>query len=138
MKKYEITKNGIDDYILRYKEKEIHLKPTVNVVNKMQEVNKNARINMLLDISKKGMTLKELVKEEKKDGKTYYDNSLKEELEKIYIEQETSNVFQEEIKEMTGMTLIELLQDIELNDEEEIKEFSTELGQVMIGRFPSR
>ena len=138
MKKYEIIKNGVDDYTLKYKDKEINFKSTIDVVNQMQEVNKNARVNMLLDITKKGMSLKDLVKEEKKDGKTYYDNTTKTELEKIYIEEETSKVFQKEIEKMLGMTLIEVLKEIGLTEENEINEFSTELGQVMIGQFPSK
>ena len=138
MKKYEIIKNGVDDYTLKYKDKQINFKSTIEIVSKMQEVNKKARINMILDLSQKGMNIKDLIKEEKKDGKTYYDNTNKTELEKIYIEEETSKVFQEEIKNMLGMDLISLLQDIGLTEEEEINNFSTELGQVMIGQFPSK
>ena len=138
MKKYEIIKNGVDDYTLKYKDKQINFKSTIEIVSKMQEVNKRARVNMILDLSQKGMNIKDLVKEEKKDGKTYYDNTNKTELEKIYIEEETSKVFQEEIKNMLGMDLISLLQDIGLTEENEINDFSTELGQVMIGQFPSK
>ena len=138
MKKYEIVKNGVDDYTLKYKDKQINFKSTIEIVSKMQEVNKRARVNMILDLSQKGMNIKDLVKEEKKDGKTYYDNTNKTELEKIYIEEETSKVFQEEIAKMLGMDLISLLQDIGLTEETEINEFSTELGQVMIGQFPSK
>lgn len=138
MKKYEIVKNDVDDYTLKYKDKQINFKSTIEIVSKMQEVNKRARVNMILDLSQKGMNIKDLVKEEKKDGKTYYDNTNKTELEKIYIEEETSKVFQEEIAKMLGMDLISLLQDIGLTEEAEINEFSTELGQVMIGQFPSK
>ena len=135
-KKYEIIKNGIDDYTLKYKDKEINFKSKVKLVEKMQEVNKTARVNMMLDLAEKGKNIKDLVKEQKKDGKTYYDNSLKEEIEKIYIEEETGKVFMKEIEEMLGIGLQELINEIGL-DEKEITEFSTELGQAMIGNFPS-
>lgn len=138
MKKYEIIKNGVDNYTLKYKDKQIDFKSTIEIVSKMQEVNKRARINMILDLSQKGMNVKDLVKEEKKDGKTYYDNTNKTELEKIYIEEETSKVFQEEIKNMLGMDFMSILQDIGLTEEEEINDFSTELGQIMVGQFPSK
>lgn len=135
-KKYQIIKNGKDDYTLKYQDKEINFHSSVQIVKKMQEVSKIARLKMMIELSKQGITIKDLVKEEKKDGKTYFDNSNKEEIEKIFIEQETGQVFQEEIKEMLGMELIELLEDIGLNEEEEIKEFSEELGKVMIGQSP--
>ena len=135
-KKYEIIKNGIDDYTLKYKDKEINFKSKVKIVEKMQEVNKTARVNMMLDLAEKGKSIKDLVKEQKKDGKTYYDNSLKEEIEKIYIEEETGKVFMKEIEEMLGIGLQELINEIGL-DEKEITDFSTELGQAMIGNFPS-
>lgn len=137
-KKYEILKNGLDDYVLKYKDKEIKFNSVVKIVDKMQEVNKNARMKMILDLSKQGMTVKDLIIEEKKDGKTYYNNSNKEELEQAYIQEETSKVFQGAIKEMLGMELMELLQEIGLENEEEIKEFSTELGKIMVGNFPRR
>ena len=137
-KKYDILKNGLDDYVLKYKDKEIKFNSTIKIVDKMQEVNKNARMKMILDLSKQGMTIKDLIIEEKKDGKTYYNNSNKEELEQAYIQEETSKVFQEAIKEMLGIELMELLQEIGLENEEEIKEFSTELGKIMVGNSPRR
>lgn len=136
IKKYEIVKNGKDDYSLKYKDKEIKFHTNVGIVKRVQEVQKIARVKMILSLSKEGITYKDLVKEQKIDGKTYYDNSNKEELEKIFIEEEMGNVFQEEIKNMMGKDLIELLEDIGLSEEDEVKEFSEELGKVMVGQFP--
>lgn len=135
-KKYEIIKNGMDDYSLKYKDKEIKFHTNVGIVKKVQEVQKSARVKLIMDLAKEGISIKELVKEQKKDGKTYYDNSNKEELEKIYIQQEMGEVFQEEIEKMMGMPLTDLLQEIGLTDEKEVEEFSTELGKVMVGQTP--
>lgn len=136
-KKYEIIKNGVDDYILKYKEKEIKFKSSVQLVNDMQEGNKRERIKMLMDLSKEGMSLKDFVKEEKKDGKTYYDNTNKAELEKIYIEEMNGQIFMESVEKMMNMTLEKIIEEIGLETNEEIIEFSKDLGSAMIGKFPS-
>ena len=135
-KKYEIIKNGQDDYTLKYKDKEINFHSNVGIVKEMQEAQKNARVKLIMDLADRGKSIKNLVIEEKRDGKTYYDNSSKEELEKIYVEKETEEVFQKEIKEMTGMGLVELISDIGLNEEKETEAFANELGKIMIGQSP--
>jgi hypothetical protein len=63
----------------------------------MQEANRIARLKMISDLAKENMSIKDLIKETKKDGKTYYDNSSKEELEKAYIEETNSKIFLETI-----------------------------------------
>ena len=137
MKKYEIIKNGKDDYTLKYKDQEINFKSTINIVNELQKVNKKARLNLILDLEEQGKTLKDLVKEEKRDGKTYFDNTNRLELEKIYIEDEQSKVFQDMITKMLGKDLFTLISEMELTTEEEISGFSEELGKVMAGQTPS-
>lgn len=133
--KYEFIKNGKDDYTLKYKDQEINFKATVDIVKRIQEVPRLARISMISDLNKKGMTLKELTKEIKKDGKTYYDNSNKDELEKTYIEEEQSKMFQQMIEEMFNKTMLDLFNEIGLITEEEVKEFSTKIGEILTGRF---
>lgn len=137
-KKYEFIQRGKDDYILKYKDKEIEFSSSVDIVKKMQEAIKNARLKMIFDLGKNNMTIKDLIKEEKKDGKTYFDNSNKDELEQIYLQDEQSKVFLEVTEKMFGMELEKLLIDMDLTDTKEIEEFSTELGRVLVGQFPSR
>lgn len=135
MKKYEIIKNGKDDYTLKYKDQEINFKSTINIVSKLQEVNKKARLKLILDLEEQGKTIKDLTKEQKLDGKTFYDNSSKLELEKIYIEEEQAKVFQDVIEEMLGKDLMTLLSDMDITDEKEVEEFSKEIGEIMAGQF---
>ena len=125
--KYEFIKNGVDDYTLKYKDKEIKFHSTVGIVSRLQESIKNARLKMVLDLTKQGISIKELTKEIKENGKTYYDNTNKDELEKIYLQEEQTKIFQEIIKEM-----------FDKKTEEEISTFSTQLGKVIIGQFPSK
>lgn len=136
-KKYEIIKNGLDDYTLKYKDQEINFNSNVDLNTKMQSVYKKARIKMIQELGQAGMTVKELTKEIKKDGKTYYDNSNKEELEKAYIEDEKGNVFLECVKEMTGKDFTELMTEIGIEEEKEAAELGKELGEVLSGTFPS-
>lgn len=136
--KYEFIKNGVDDYTLKYKDKEIKFHSTVGIVSRLQESIKNARLKMVLDLTKQGISIKELTKEIKENGKTYYDNTNKDELEKIYLQEEQTKIFQEIIKEMFDKTIEELIIEIGLETEEEISTFSTQLGKVIIGQFPSK
>jgi hypothetical protein len=135
MKKYEFIKNGVDDYTLKYKDKEINFKSNVNIVNSLQDSISKARMNMIKDLAKEGMTIKDLVIERKENGKTYYDNTNKEELEKAYLEKEQSKVFIEIIEKLFGMSVEDLFIDMELTNVEESTQFSEELGKILVGNF---
>lgn len=137
MEKYKITKNGVDDYTLEYGEKKFDFHTDLKMMSKIQGATKTARLKMINDATKEGISLKEYTKEIKKDGKTYYDNTNKEELEKIYIDDEISNVFNEICKENFNQDLMTLIQDIGLDDNE-IEKFSQELGEALLGKTPSR
>lgn len=135
MKKYEFIKNGVDDYTLKYKDKEINFKSNVNIVNNLQDSISKARMNMIKDLAKEGMTIKDLIIERKENGKTYYDNTNKEELEKAYLEKEQSKVFIEIIEKLFGMSVEDLFIDMELTSVEESTQFSEELGKILVGNF---
>ena len=135
MKKYEFIKNGVDDYTLKYKNKEINFKSNVSIVNNLQDSISKARMNMIKDLAKEGMTIKDLVIERKENGKIFYDNTNKEELEKAYLEKEQSKVFIEIIEKLFGMSVEDLFIDMELTSVEESTQFSEELGKILVGNF---
>lgn len=134
---YEIIKNGTDDYTLKYKDKEINFHTDISIMRDMQSISKRARVKMVTDLSKQGVSLKDFTIEKKENGKTYFDNSNKAELEKAYIDEETAIVFNEIIEKQFGMDLLSLLQDIGLENEKDIEKFSTELMTALIGKTPS-
>lgn len=136
--KYEISKLSMDEYVLKYKNEEIKFNSKVDFVSKLQNVNKEARLRMINDLAEKGKTIKSLIKEEIKDGKTYVDNSNKDYIEKAYIEEVQSEVFNKIIKEMLGKDLQELVMDIGLDSEEEVNKFGEELGNILVGRFQGK
>ena len=125
--KYTITKNGVDDYSLKYGETELKLHSTVGLAEKIQNVLSEARKKMIMDLSVNDRTLNDLVKETKKDGKTVVDTSNVDALESLYIEREYARVFEDCIKEMTGKSFIELIQEIGLETEEEGEKLGEEL-----------
>ena len=134
---YEIIKNGTDDYTLKYKDKELKFHTDLFIMKDMQSISKRARVKMITDLAKQGVSLKDFTIEKKENGKTYYDSSNKNELEKAYIEEETTIVFNEIIEKQFKMDLIGLIQDIGLTEEKEIEDFSKNLVQALIGQTPS-
>ena len=130
--KYEIIKEGLDDYILKYKDKKIRFKSTVNIVNRLQETTKKARMQMVMDLAKEGKTIKDLIIETEVNGKIIQDHSNKDFIEEGYIQQVQAEVFNNIIKEMLGMSLEELVMDIGLN-EKEIEKFGEDIGKCIVG-----
>lgn len=137
MKKYEIVKNGVDDYTLKYKDKEYKFHTDLNMKKKMQGVYKTAKIKMLKDLANEGMSLKQFTIEEKKDGKTYMDNTNKAELEQAYINEEMTEAFNQICISQFEMDLSDLITNIGLVEEKEIEEFSKDLAMALNGNFPS-
>lgn len=137
MPKYQIVKNGVDDYILKYKNIELPFHTDLSMKKKMQGVYKIAKIKMLKDLASEGLSLKQFTIEEKKDGKTYMDNTNKTELEQAYINEEMTEAFNQICISQFEMDLSDLITDIGLVEEKEIEEFSKELAMALNGNFPS-
>ena len=136
MAKYELIKTSKDNYTLKYKEQEYKFKTDVELVKDMQGINKKARINMIKDLSKDGISLKTLTIEEHKDGKTYVDNSNKAELEEVYLGEAMSEFLDDLCNRLFGKTYTDLILDMEL-DENEIEKFSLEFLSALTGQTPS-
>ena len=130
--KYKIIKEGLDNYILKYKDQEIRFKSSVDIVSKLQETTKKARMNLVMDLAKEGKTIKDLIVETEKDGKIIQDHSNKDFIEEGYLQQAQTEIFNEVIKEMLGVSLEELVMDMGLN-EKEVEEFGIELGKCIVG-----
>ena len=136
--KYEFIKINDDINKLNYKDKEFEFKTNVKLISEMQGLIAEARIQMIQDFAKKGQSIKDLTIEVKKDGKTYYDNSNKQELENIYNEKLTLEFFNNKCIELFKMDLVELMTDIGLETEEETTKFASELVNHLSGKTPSK
>lgn len=135
--KYEFKKNGEDDYSLIYKDKEIKFKSNVDAATKMQECEANARIKMINDLADAGRSIRNLTIEVVKDGKKYYDNTNRIEMEKAYIEKEQSKVFTEIIEKTLGISLEALFNDIGITDDKEAQNFSLDFAKILTGQWKS-
>lgn len=133
--KYQFKKNGQDDYSLVYGDKEIKFKSNVGIVEEIQNIIPKARMKMLLDLSKQGNTLNDLVIVKKEDGKTYYDNSNKDAMEKIYIEKEQEEVFTRIINETLGKPYEQLVVELDLITEKEVQQFGDIFGKCIMGQY---
>lgn len=132
--KYKFEKIDDDITKLSYKDKEFEIKRDVELTSKMQSVYMKARTQMMIDFSKQGVTKKDLVIERKEKGKTYYDNTNLNELEKYYTEMAFLEIYDEISKKATGMIFQELILDIGLN-ENESEEFGLGFSNALLGNI---
>ena len=124
--KYEFVKVDDDITKLKYKDKEFEIKKDVSLMKKMQSIPVIAKTKMMVDLSKQGITTKDLVVVSKDKDKTFYDNSNIQELEEAYYNQASVDIIDELCTKCFGLGLVELIQDIDLN-EKEMEIFSQEL-----------
>ena len=134
--KYEFIKLDDDKVKLKYKDKEFEFKVNVKMISELQGLVKKARVKMIMDFSKEGQSIQELTIEKKQNGKTYYDNSNKAELEKIYQEEVTLEYFNNKCEELFQMDLQSLMEDIGLTEEKEGAEFSKDFVTYLSGKIP--
>ena len=132
--KYKFERLTEDNYKLTYNDKEFTFKSSVKIISELQGLIVSARKIMITDLAKNGSSIKELTKEIKENGKTYYDNSNAKELEKVYQEEATMNYFNNKSVELFGMELQDLFNDIGLEEANEIQQFTTELVQCLSGK----
>lgn len=135
--KYEFIKIDEDTTELRYKDKVFSIKKDIDLQVKIQSAIPKAKILMNTELTKMGMTKKDLVIERKEGNKTYYDNSNIMEIEEQYQALASQQVFDEIIQKYCSMTLVELMQDIGLDLESsnlENEKFGMELTSALMGK----
>ena len=135
-KKFEFIKNGIDDYTLKYKNKEIRFNSKVEFIKDLQEVQKNARNRMVADLIKQGMSVQDLIIKKVEGAKTIEDHSNKDYIEQGYIQEEQSKVLDNICKKLFNMDVSTLILDIGFNDEKDIEVFYQEFGDILAGSVP--
>ena len=137
--KYKFERLSEDNYKLTYKDKEFTFRSSVKIISELQSLIVSARKTMIIELAKNGSSIKELTKEVKENGKTYYDNSNAKELEKAYQEEATMNYFNSKSVQLFNMELQDLFNDIGLEEANEIQQFTTELVQCLSGKsIPTR
>lgn len=131
--KYTFTKIDEDTTELSYKDKKFNIVKDVDLMKRFQETNIKARTMMMVDLSKSGITKKELIIEKKVGSKTYYDNSNVLEIEKQYQELEANRLLDELCNKYFQTDLAGIITDIGITTEEDSKEFTATLIAKMLG-----
>lgn len=131
--KYKFTKVDQDTTELRYKDKVFPIKRDIDLQKRIQEAIPKARVLMNVELAKMGLTKKDLVIERHEGNKTYYDNSNIMDAEEQYQAIATMEVFDEILVKYTKMTLNDLIQDIDLN-QDEVGDFGTDLTNAIMGK----
>ena len=116
--KYKFEKIDSDTTKLTYKDKEFEIKRDVDLTKRMQGLYMKARTNMLIELAKQGISKKDLKIEHKENGKTYYDNTNVTELENVYIQMASLELYNELSKKYTGMDFQDLITDVGIDDKE--------------------
>lgn len=138
--KYTFKNIDADTTELSYKDKHFEIRKDVDLMKRMQGLSVKARTNMMIDLSKQGISKQDLVLEKKEGSKTIYDNSNLLEIEQEYYNLASVELIDELSQKYFDMGLIDLLQDIGLK-EDEVEEFSKNLMSAFSGiekeKFPS-
>lgn len=136
VKKYEFIKNGLDDYTLKYKDKEIQFCSKVEFIKELQEAQKNARLKMISDLAKEGMSIQDLIIKKTEGAKTIEDHSNKDYVEQGYIQQEQVRVIDNICKKLFSMDASTLILELGFTDEKEVEDFYKEFGDILAGSLP--
>lgn len=139
--KYEFIKIDDDTTKFKYKNKEFTFKKTVGLIEKLQKINFNAKMSMMKELKDKGMTANDLIITRKEGNKTIEDRSNLIELEQYFVGLESESLYDEIIKDATGMSFAELLvdMDIDYNNKDDLLAFMTQLTKAITptGKSPS-
>lgn len=138
--KYKFEKVDNDITKLSYKDKEFEIKRDVDLTKKIQGLYATARMKMMVDLTKQGMTRKDLTVERKENGKTYMDNTNATELENTYVQMASLDLYNDLSKKYTGMELQELIDDIGITEESDSETFGIEFTKALQGdtKTPSK
>lgn len=133
---YKIEYVDEDKRILKYKDKELEFTKDVELASKFQELPKRTKTRMIVDLAKQGISINDLVIKTQKDGKTIEDHSNEDAIYKMYQGEEMLKILDEICTKYFNMTVVELIKDMKLTQEQELK-FGGDLMEALIGKQES-
>lgn len=133
MKKYEFIKKDIDNYVLKYKDKEFEFSSTIGITSKIQKHQEQAEFNLITDLAKKGMTINDLKIQKVENGKKYVDESNYNEIINKYKTNALNEAIDEVCLEVFNMRLVDLAVDIGLENADDGVIFATDLFNYLTG-----
>ena len=133
---YKIEYVDEDKRVLKYKDKELEFTKDVELASKFQELPKRTKTRMIVDLAKQGISINDLVIKTQKDGKTIEDHSNEDAIYKMYQGEEMLKILDEICTKYFNMTVVKLIEDMELTREQELK-FGGDLMEALIGKEKS-
>lgn len=134
--KYEIITKDTDLFELKYKDKSFEFKTDLELKSRLESAAKEGRVKMAVEMTKQGIRPVDLTIEYKKDGKIYYDNSNKVELEKEYQQEAMLVIIDEICEKLFKNKLADLMVDMGLENAEEGQAFMIKLLECVMGTTP--
>lgn len=134
---YKIEYVDEDKRVLKYKDKELEFTKDVELVSKFQELPKRTKTRMIVDLAKQGISINDLVIKTQKDGKTIEDHSNEDAIYKMYQGEEMLKILDEICTKYFNMTVVKLIEDMELTKEQELK-FGGDLMEALIGEISKK
>ena len=119
--KYEFIKVDDDNIILKYKDKEFNIKKDIDLLKRLGSIQQKAKIKMMADLKKDGLTVSDLEVERHEGNKTIIDKSNLTNLEKDYLDIVANEILNEITLKYTNMGLLDIFKDMDLTDTESEK-----------------
>ena len=119
--KYEFVKVDDDITKLKYKDKEFNIKKDIDLLKRLGSIQQKAKIKMMADLKKDGLTVSDLEVERHEGNKTIIDKSNLTSLEKDYLDIVANEILNEITLKYTNMGLLDIFKDMDLTDTESEK-----------------
>ena len=119
--KYKFTKIDEDTTKLTYKDKEFTIKKDIDLLKRLGSIHQKAKTMMFVELTKQGISAKDLEITKQEGNKTIVDKSNQIALEKYYLDLAAAEVLNDISVKYTQMRIDELIVDIGLEDEDSEK-----------------
>lgn len=119
--KYEFIKVDDDNITLKYKDKEFNIKKDIDLLKRLGSIQQKAKIKMMAELKKDGLTVSDLEVERHEGNKTVIDKSNLINLEKDFLDIVANEILNDITIKYTNMGLLDIFKDMELDDTESEK-----------------
>ncbi len=131
--KYEFIKVDDDNITLKYKDKEFNIKKDIDLLKRLGSIQQKAKIKMMADLKKDGLTVSDLEVERHEGNKTIVDESGLEAVKKEARNLAYYDIINKLFNKIFGKGYMELLTEIgiDLNDQDAVGKFVGELTRIL-------
>lgn len=124
--KYKFERINEDEYELKYGDKSINFKYTVNMAKMMSEIEPEARIKMIAELKKENLTPNDLIITREENGKIIKDNTILDSTEEKFKNAIATEKTMDMIEDTFNTNIDELMNEIGLTTQDEITKFTVD------------